>query len=128
MVAPEVKEVMYDTQQQSILQGSKVSFTISLQSYVFATRHCSHPTFNLNAKQQRRRFLCLPFTVALPQQMPSSSQYICLFLCLLCFLQLADWYFRFLPNMDGSSFRSCLGFQDLCSLLPPAVIVALFCD
>lgn len=66
-----------DSEQPSILQsifcGSKTSFRICLQSPAVSTHRRNCLKFNLNAKQQNKRYLCLPFTVLLPQQSHSSG-------------------------------------------------------
>lgn len=118
---------VWHTEQQRILHGSKASFWISLQSLAFSTHHRNHRKFNLNAKQQRKRYLCF-FTVLLKLSMrlwPISSW------ALLhrsrwpvCCLWLAAWYIQFVPNKDGSPLCSC----PVRPTFPPAVVFLLFCD
>ncbi len=131
---------MYDTlSHRASSVGSKVSFSISPQSLAFSTRHRKHRKFNLNAKPQRKRYLCLLFTVLPPQQSLSFGQnslglsprlwallrrsrwpFYCLWL--------AAWYITFVPNEDGSPFCSCPSFRVLCPIFPPAVVFLLSCD
>lgn len=122
-VATREGEVMYNNAsiQQSIFCGSKTSFRISPQSPAVSTHHWNCLKFNLNAKQQNKRYLCLPVTVLLPQQSHSSGPYTQTPICSCAQLHrspwpfyclwLAVWYIWFVPNQDGLPFCSCHFFS-----------------
>lgn len=107
--------------------------------FAFPTHHWKLHRFNLNAKHQRERYLCLSFTVLLPQQSHSSGRRCCKGTspprahCSTDHTDhsiASDW----LPDTLGlylirmnHPFCSCVSFQVLCLIFSPAGIPFLPC-